>query len=51
MDRELFFVSTTINIGNEKNTSFWEAKWLQGSTPKEIAPSLFKRARFKKRSV
>jgi hypothetical protein len=32
-------------------TLFWKAKWLQGAAPKEIAPSLFKRARFKKRSV
>jgi hypothetical protein len=51
IDREIFFASTTINIGNGKSTHFWEAKWLQGSAPKETAPTLYKRARFKRRPV
>jgi hypothetical protein len=46
-DRQLFFQSTVIHIGNGKNTPFWEAKWLQGVAPKELAPSLYKVARFK----
>lgn len=44
VDRELFFfffVSTTMVIGNGKNTPFWEARWLQGMAPKDLAPNLF----------
>jgi hypothetical protein len=35
----------------EKNTPTWEAKWLNAAAPKELAPNLFKMARFKKRTV
>jgi hypothetical protein len=50
-DMALFFSSTIINIGNGKNNHFWEARWVQGTSPKEMAPNLFKQARFKRRSV
>jgi hypothetical protein len=45
IDRELFFYSTYINIGNDKNM------WLHGSAPKDIAPNLYREARFKTRLV
>jgi hypothetical protein len=50
-DRTLFFNSTYIQIGDGKNTTFWEARWLFDAAPKDLAPGLFKAARFKKRSV
>jgi hypothetical protein len=34
-----------------KHTPFWESKWLNGRAPKELAPHLYKIARFKTRSV
>jgi hypothetical protein len=46
IDKELLFSSTFIQIGDDKCTPFWEEKWLQ-----KAAPNLFKRARFKNRSV
>jgi hypothetical protein len=50
-NRQLFFCSTVITIGNGKNTPFWEARWLNGLAPKELPSNLFKAARFKSRSV
>jgi hypothetical protein len=50
-DRQLFFSSTIISLGNGQDTPFWEAKWLNGMAPKELAPNLFEVARYKKRSV
>jgi hypothetical protein len=50
IDRLLFFCSTTIQIGNGK-TPFFGRRWLQGSAPKDISPTLYKRAMFKRRSV
>jgi hypothetical protein len=47
----LFFESTVINIGNSVNTPFWEARWLNGVSPKDLAPNLHQQARFKNRTV
>jgi hypothetical protein len=47
-DRQLFFSSTWVQIGDEKVTPFWEAKWLLGSAPKELAPHLYEVDKFKK---
>jgi hypothetical protein len=33
------------------STPFWEARWLNGVSPKDLAPSLFDQARFKFRTV
>jgi hypothetical protein len=49
--RALFFSSTYIIIENGENTPFWEAKWLNGAAPKDIALTLFKAARYKRRMV
>ncbi|GJN28521.1 hypothetical protein PR202_gb16659 [Eleusine coracana subsp. coracana] len=47
-DRHLFFAFTEITIGNGKKTPFWEANWLH---PKQMAPKLYEKARYKFRSV
>jgi hypothetical protein len=40
-----------ITIGDGKSTPFWEACWLNGVAPKELAPNLYDQTRFKHRSV
>jgi hypothetical protein len=50
-DRQLFFSSTKISAGDGRNTPFWEARWLDGVAPKDLAPNLFNLAHFKTRSV
>jgi hypothetical protein len=50
-DRALFQASAEIKLGNGKKASFWQDKWLDGNAPKEIAPNLFKLARFKNRTM
>jgi hypothetical protein len=50
-DRQLFFSSTHLHIGDGKNTPFWESRWLQGEAPKNLAPNLYVVARFKFRNV
>jgi hypothetical protein len=50
-DRQLFFCSSEVQVGNGRTTPFWEARWLNGFAPRELAPNLYSLARFKKRSV
>jgi hypothetical protein len=50
-DKALFWASTTISLGNEKKTQFWHDRWLNGSTPIDLAPNLYKLARYKSRTV
>jgi hypothetical protein len=50
-DRALFFASMVISVGDGRNTPFWEANWLQGVSPKMLAPNLYKQAHFKYRTV
>lgn len=50
-DRQLFFASAYVDIGDGKNTPFWEAKWINGASPKELAPTLYNLARYKFRTV
>ena len=37
----MFFVSTTVQIGDGLTTLFWEDRWLQGHSVAEIAPCLY----------
>jgi hypothetical protein len=50
-ERQLFFASTLVRIGNGRSTPFWEARWIHGAAPKDLAPSLYRLARFKYRIV
>ncbi|KAL6641391.1 hypothetical protein ACP70R_019572 [Stipagrostis hirtigluma subsp. patula] len=50
-DRSLFFASTLFTVGNGKRTPFWEGNWLMGKAPRNLAPNLYKMARFKHRTV
>jgi hypothetical protein len=38
---EIFYVASSITIGNGCKASFWEATWLHGRKSKEIAPLIF----------
>lgn len=40
-ERQLSAMATEITIGDGKRANFWHDRWLQGSCPKTIAPSLF----------
>ena len=42
VDRQLFRASTIVTVGNGKTAKFWEASWLQGKAPRDIAPRLYK---------
>ena len=44
VDRQLFRASTIVTVGNGKTAKFWEASWLQGKAPRDIAPRLYKLA-------
>ncbi|KAF8694252.1 hypothetical protein HU200_038390 [Digitaria exilis] len=48
---ELFRTSTIISLGNGQRTRFWHDRWLQGKSPKEIAPDLYKLAWRKNENV
>jgi hypothetical protein len=45
------FSSTSIRIGDGNSTPFWEARWINGMSPKEMAPGLLHLAIFKTRTV
>ena len=40
-DKNLFAASTSISVGNGQITGFWHNRWLDGESPKEIAPDVF----------
>jgi hypothetical protein len=37
----LFYAATKISVGNGAETLFWDAPWLDGEKPKEIAPLIY----------
>jgi hypothetical protein len=47
----LFWASTSIALGNGEKAVFWHDKWMDRVAPISVAPNLFKKARFKKRTV
>jgi hypothetical protein len=51
IDRALFFALTLIMVRDGKNTPFWEARWLNGISPKELALNLYLQAWFKYRTM
>jgi hypothetical protein len=50
-DKELFGKATIVTIGNGEKASFWDASWLQGLAPKDIAPLIFDLSKKRKCSV
>lgn len=48
---ELFRTCTTISLGNGQRATFWHDRWLQGKSPKEIAPDLYRLAWRKNENV
>lgn len=40
-DYDLFYAFTTITVGNGARTPFWDAPWVQGRKPKDIAPLIY----------
>lgn len=46
-DREFFYASTTIAVGNGARTPFWDSPCLLGRKPKDIAPLIFEALRRK----
>jgi hypothetical protein len=38
---DIFFAPTKITIGNGCKNSFWDAHWLEGRNPKDIASLIF----------
>ncbi|KAK1609538.1 hypothetical protein QYE76_033211 [Lolium multiflorum] len=48
---DIFYAATTITLGNGKKTSFWEARWLTGRKPKDIAPLIFDASKRKRWNV
>lgn len=51
IDHELFAMATDIMIGCGNLARFWQDRWLNGLTPKKIAPRLFSIAARKNRTV
>jgi hypothetical protein len=39
--KDIFYLATAITTGNGWKACFWEAPWLGGRKPKEIAPIIF----------
>jgi hypothetical protein len=46
-DMDIFYATTTITLGNGKKTPFWQAPWLHGMKPIEIAPLIFEASKRK----
>jgi hypothetical protein len=50
-DMELFYGLTSITIGNGNKASFWVDYWVDGISPKVLAPSIYAISRQKTSSV
>src|SRR4051812_35108517 len=40
-ERAFFFASTTTSLGDGQTVKFWEDRWIQGQSVREIAPQLY----------
>jgi hypothetical protein len=50
-DMEIFYAATIISLGDDRKTSFWNAPWLGGKSPKDVAPKIFDLCKRKKWTV
>jgi hypothetical protein len=50
-DKDLFATATKFTIGNGKRALLWEASWINGSIPKDIAPLIFDLSKTKRCAV
>jgi hypothetical protein len=48
---DIFYTATTISLGNGRRTPFWDASWLEGKSPKDVAPQIFELYKRKKWTV
>jgi mannosylglycoprotein endo-beta-mannosidase len=51
LDRQLFRISTVVTVGNGQHASFWDAAWLDGRAPRDLAPNLYKLAWRKRNTI
>ena len=51
VDRDLFYVSSVVIVGDGNTVPFWSSNWINGSMAKSIAPLLFEKTRRKKITV
>lgn len=51
VERLLFFSSTEFTVGSGNTTPFWDAFWLNGTSPRILAPNLYEQARYKFRTI
>lgn len=50
-DRALFAAATRVSVRNGKLASFWKSSWLNGQTPRQLFPHLYKHSKRKNRTV
>jgi hypothetical protein len=48
---QLFRASTVVTVGSGERARFWDASWLDGRAPRDIAPNLYKLAWRKNNTV
>jgi hypothetical protein len=51
IDKQLFRVSTIVQIGNGHKAKFWDSPWIDGCAPRDLAPRLFMLAWRKNQTV
>jgi hypothetical protein len=44
---DIFYAATTTTLGNGQKSPFWQAPWLDGRKPTEIAPLIFAKSKRK----
>jgi hypothetical protein len=50
-DKDMFHASTIIKVGKGNKTNFWYSSWLDGRSPRNLAPLLFRKSRRKNFTV
>jgi hypothetical protein len=50
-DKQLFWASTVVGVGNGLTARFWESAWLDGKAPRDLAPNMYRLAWRKNQTV